>query len=289
MKNILYLFSEARLGLLRNAAPVFAAISIIFISISVLGVSLLIKDSIDHTIKHLNEQVKIRIMVDPKWDTSEMAEVLEKNVGIDSVTIETKKDMVESMGKLFDDKSELLQMFNFSLIPDAITIGMKDNRMVEQMADTLRRTKGVTDVIYPGEYAASIIHWSKQLEKYSLISIIVLLTASILTVMMTINLALLKRKKEVKVKLLMGAKPNHIRSQFLIEGGIIGLLGGILANYGIYLVHKNLFQILYSQLPFVFEEKELNLLIVFTSSLLIGLLLGVVGSFLSTNRMLRYG
>lgn len=284
---MLYLFSEARLGLVRNVIPVIAAISIIFISISTLGVSLIFKYSIDHIIKHLNDQVKIRVMVDSRWDTSAMALVLKENEAIESVTIETKEEMVESMGTLFDDKSELLQMFNFSSLPDAITITMKDNRMVEPMTTTLKETEGIIEVIYPGEYTESVIHWSKQFEKYGVVSIIVLLIASILTVMMTINLALLKRKKEVKVKLLMGAKPNHVKSQFLIEGGIIGVFGGILANYGIFLIHHNVFQSFYSQLPFLFEEIEVNLLLVFSFSLLMGLILGVTGSLLSTYRVLR--
>lgn len=78
LRNIIYLFNEARLGILRNILPVIASVLIIFISISVLGVSLLLKNSLNHTISFLNEQVKIRIMLDHELDPYEIAEVLEK-------------------------------------------------------------------------------------------------------------------------------------------------------------------------------------------------------------------
>lgn len=112
--------------------------------------------------------------------------------------------MVLSMGKLFENKSELLEMFNFSTIPNAITIELKDNSKVEQMANMLGDTEGITDVIYPGEYAETVIRWTAQVEKYSFFALVSLVFASVLTVMMTINLAMIKRMKEVKVKLLLG-------------------------------------------------------------------------------------
>ncbi|MDM5228725.1 permease-like cell division protein FtsX [Cytobacillus sp. NJ13] len=288
MRNIIYLFNEARLGILRNILPVIASVLIIFISISVLGVSLLLKNSLNHTISFLNEQVKIRIMLDHELDPYEIAEVLEKNTLISTVKVETKEDMVLSMGKLFENKSELLEMFNFSTIPNAITIELKDNSKVEQMANMLGDTEGITDVIYPGEYAETVIRWTAQVEKYSFFALVSLVFASVLTVMMTINLAMIKRMKEVKVKLLLGARPSHVRLQFLIEGGIIGLLGSILANYLIFFVNESLFQALHTQLPYLFEEQNPNLVLVFFLSLCGGLFLGLIGSFISTFRTLKY-
>ncbi|MDQ0273724.1 cell division protein FtsX [Cytobacillus purgationiresistens] len=285
---IIYLFNEARLGLLRNVPAVAAAVLIIFISISVLGVSLLVKNSLNHTIDYLNNQVKIRVMIDPKWNASEIALTIEKNPLVYSVKVESKEEMVVSMSKLFEDKSELLEMFNFSSLPDAITIDMKDNTSVDYMADMLNNTEGITDVIYPGEYVATVIRWTDSVERYSFLAIITLVFASVLTVMMTINLTMIKRRKEVRVKLLLGAKPSHVRIQFLIEGAIIGLMGSILANYLVYFAHENLIQMLYAQLPYVFEEQKLNLFLVFTFSLFGGLLLGLTGSFISTYRTLRY-
>lgn len=288
MKTIMYLFSEARKGLLSNIPAVTAAVLIIFISISVLGVSFLVKKSLDYTIDYLNDQVKIRVMIDPEWNTSEVAAVLHENVLIKNVQVETKEQMVESMGNLFEEQSELLEMFNFSSLPDAITIELKDSSKVEQVAGSLKNTEGITDVIYPGEYVASVIQWADRVQKYSFISIFVLILASVLTVMMTINLALYKRKKEVRVKLLIGAKPSHVRTQFLIEGGIIGMLGGILANYVIYFVSENILQLFYIQLPYVFKEQEPNLPLVFSLSIGGGLLLGLIGSYMSTYKVMKY-
>ncbi|XXM74618.1 cell division protein FtsX [Lysinibacillus sphaericus] len=285
---MIYLFNEARLGILRNIPAVIASILIIFISISVLGVSLLLKSSLNHTIGFLNDQVKVRILVDNEMNPDEIADVLQRNPLISKVSIETKEEMVKSMGKLFENKSELLEMFNFSTLPSAITIELKDNSDVAQTADILDNTEGITDVIYPGKYAQTVIRLTAQVEKYSFIGLVSLALASVLTVMMTIKLAMVKRMKEVKVKLLLGAKPSHVRLQFLIEGGIIGLAGSIMANYLIYFVNNSLFQGLHSQLPYLFEEQNPNLVLVFSLSLGGGILLGLFGSFISTFRTLKY-
>jgi cell division transport system permease protein len=114
-----------------------------------------------------------------------------------------------------------------------------------------------------------------------------LVVASVLLIANTIRLSLFARRREVEVMKLVGATDWFIRWPFVIEGVILGALGGVLAVLLLAVVKIALVDPLASDFALIAAPNTINF------GLLIGLLLtssvavSAVGSGLSLRRFLR--
>jgi cell division transport system permease protein len=116
---------------------------------------------------------------------------------------------------------------------------------------------------------------------------ILLVVASVLLVSNTIRLSLFSRRREVEVMKLVGATDWFIRWPFVIEGIVLGALGGIMAILLLAVGKIALLDPLIQQFSLLSAPKTINF------GLLIALLLGAsvgvsaLGSGLSLRRFLR--
>jgi cell division transport system permease protein len=104
---------------------------------------------------------------------------------------------------------------------------------------------------------------------------------------MAIKLATYQREKEIRVKLLLGAKETHVRGQFMFEGFILGLLGSAAAGCVIYFVYYYLLLQLEKNFQSVFQFSSLVLAVSLSGLVAVGALIGLLGSFLSTRRIIK--
>ena len=114
-----------------------------------------------------------------------------------------------------------------------------------------------------------------------------LVLASVLLIANTIRLSLFARRREVEVMKLVGATDWFIRWPFVIEGVLVGALGGLLAILCLAVVKIALIDPLADQFALIAAPDTINfqLLIV----VLLGASVGVsaLGSGLSLRRFLR--
>jgi cell division transport system permease protein len=116
---------------------------------------------------------------------------------------------------------------------------------------------------------------------------ILLVLASVLLIANTIRLSLYARRREVEVMKLVGATDWFIRWPFVIEGVIVGALGGILAVLSLGVVKVALVDPLAADFALIAAPETMNF------GLLIAVLLGAsvavsaVGSGISLRRFLR--
>ena len=113
--------------------------------------------------------------------------------------------------------------------------------------------------------------------------------ATLLIVGNTVKLAILARREEIEIMQLVGAPAGLIKTPFVIEGMIQGLLGASLSLLFLWL----LFLFLSSQLPFTLgvltDRAQLRFLEPESLALLLflGWAMGAVGSLLSLRRFLQ--
>lgn len=288
--NILkYYLRDAREGISRNKGAAFATVLLIFISLTITGVAILFKSSVNDIVTYLNGQVKIKVFVDTTIvNTKDVENILKKNPYIASTSIETKEETLEKLKPLFDNKDYLFKAFQKSHLPDAIIIDLKDKKDIEIVAKELKKTNGISDVIYAQKFAQKLIQWTTTINTYGIVVVGVFILSSFLTVSISINLALYQRQKDIRVKLLLGAKEKHVRAQFLFEGFLLGMIGSLLASFVLYFIYQQVLfqlQVKFSTI-FFFNDNYIN--IVMLAIVVGGSLIGVLGSFLSTRRLMKH-
>jgi cell division transport system permease protein len=114
-----------------------------------------------------------------------------------------------------------------------------------------------------------------------------LFLSAFLIVATTIRLILLTRKSEIEVLRLLGATPLYIGLPFLLEGGVLGILGGTVALFLVYLFYQvGLQQGLLSLLQLLGVERIVFLPPLWLFSLIIGgAALGFFASFVAMRRL----
>src|ERR687894_71979 len=114
------------------------------------------------------------------------------------------------------------------------------------------------------------------------------LLASILLISNVIRLSIFARRKEIEVMKLVGASDRFVRTPFVFEGMVQGLIGAGLAALAV--IWLNFLFIDWSReaLPFVpISSDAVNTILVLLTLVVVGVVIGIVGSFLSVTRFLR--
>lgn len=114
-----------------------------------------------------------------------------------------------------------------------------------------------------------------------------LFLSAFLIVATTIRLILLTRKTEIEILRLLGATPLYIGLPFLLEGGVLGILGGTVALLLVYLFYQiGLQQGLLSLLQLLGVERVIFLPLLWQFALIAGgAALGLFASFVAMRRL----
>src|ERR687887_568971 len=116
---------------------------------------------------------------------------------------------------------------------------------------------------------------------------VLLVIASVLLVSNTIRLSLFSRRREVEVMKLVGATDWFIRWPFVIEGIVLGALGGLMAILLLLVGKIALLDPLISQFALLAAPKTIHLGLLVVVLLLASIAVSAAGSGLSLRRFLR--
>lgn len=162
----------------------------------------------------------------------------------------------------------------------------------EELVTYIESIEGVRK-INQSEDIANILSDFNVLVGYASIAIIgLLLAVSIFLISNTITIGIHSRKEEIGIMKLIGATNVFVRTPFLIEGIVIGLVGAIIPMVALYFGYSELinyvsgqFNLLTGVLQFLPVNELFKDLIPVASVLSVGI--GFFGSFFTTRKHLR--
>jgi cell division transport system permease protein len=173
-------------------------------------------------------------------------------------------------------------------LPASIEVRMKDGyrdaATVERVAQRLRGFGFIEDVRFGREWVQKLDHLRNITGIVGLVIGLAFAAVAVVIIGVTIRLTLLQRAREIAIMRLVGATNWFIRGPFLLEGGLKGLLGGLLSLvlcYAGYILFRDQSGGTLSGLIF-FGPEQMVLIIIF------GVLLGLGGSLVSVGRHLRH-
>lgn len=284
----LYMLRDAREGIQRNRGAAAAAALLIFIAMLFSGILLLVRFGVGDLMAYLESQVTMKVYLDPSVDTTAVARILEKNNFVKSVDLETKEQMLERLSSFFTGREHLLLSFQESDIPDAIRLELTDKTQMGWFAEQVGEMREIVKVVYPQQFAETILKWSHQLNQYGIFLLVLFVLLAFGMVFIAMNLALYQRKQEIRVRLLIGAKPMQVRAQFLFEGWLIGLIGSLLAAIGVYFFFTGLLIPLQQQFPFALHFSMGLVYATMGGVVIVGSVVGLAASYVSMRKLIRH-
>jgi cell division transport system permease protein len=153
----------------------------------------------------------------------------------------------------------------------------------KSISDELRNMPGVEDVNYEEQIADTAHRIKTSIDNLSLFILGVIVLTVLFVISSTVKILFYRRKNEIEIMKLLGATGGFIRRPFLIEGGVVGALGGVFAVAGAAVFYYLTTEIFSSFMP-ILSRMELPAEI-FLFIPLAGLLMGLAGSLISVGRL----
>jgi cell division transport system permease protein len=269
------------------------AITTTFICILVLGVGLLVSSHVEGVIGSVREDVSVEAFFPPDATQQEIDNVRSSVEGypeVSSVNYVSKEEALQTFKETFEDKPELYQGIDPDVLPASLQIQLEDPAAAEEVAQRLREEHGFTseNLSYPQQTIQRLNDVTSAMIWGLYGATLLFLISSVLLISNAIRLSIFARRKEIEVMKLVGASDGFVRTPFVFEGLVQGLIGAGLAALTVVWINFLFVDWARDALPFVpVSGDAVNTLLILFVLVVVGVAIGVVGSFLSVTRFLR--
>ncbi|MFZ0090208.1 MAG: permease-like cell division protein FtsX [Solirubrobacteraceae bacterium] len=234
-----FFLREAVRATRRSAAPSFAALATVLVTLLMLGVFIPIVQATNGAANSVRSRVEVDVYMKTSATAADEARVRSEILNVPhvrSVQFVSKQTAYAQQSKLDPAAYKLLGSNplpdTFHVIPDNPA-----NVLVVHNSLTSPTAGGGTGTLDPSIQSVSNkrTDTKKILEVTNLVTItaaaltVLLIIASVLLIANTIRLSLYSRRREVEVMKLVGATDWFIRWPFVIEGIVVGATGALLA------------------------------------------------------------
>ena len=292
LNRIGYLLKEGVKSIFTHGFMSFACVVVIVACLLIMGSFALLAVNIDYNIQELEQQNEILAYVDEELNDEEARSIrtrLAALENVNSVTYVTKEEAFDNFISQYDDE-EMFSDLTPSVLRNRYVIYLNDLSMMADTKTDIESVSGIAEVAASLELSQGFITVRNVVSVISAILIVILFVVSIFIMQNTIKLATFARREEIGIMKMVGAGNSFIRCPFVIEGLLLGLLGGAAAffiQWGIYRgvfgkVMTGAIANLLSILPFSYLMYPM--LGIF---LAIGVLVGVFGSNLAIRNYLK--
>ena len=233
-----YLIREGFRSITTHGFMSFATVAIIMACLIIIGSVSLLSVNIDAIIKDLENQNEIVAFVDESYSLED-AQALEGQLSaIDNISDVQFVSRNQAMDNFMDNYSEdLREGIDETVFRHRYVIHLTDIALMAQTKAAIEGVPGVAKVNAHLDYAKIFVTIRNIVSIISLILIVMLVFVSVFIMTNTIKLATFGRREEIAIMKMVGANNSFIRLPFVVEGLVLGILGGglaFLAEWGIY-------------------------------------------------------
>ena len=286
---------DAFKSVVRNFSLSLASISCITITLIIVAIAIMASFNVQNFTEKIEKDMTIVAFVDnevPKEDIYRIKKEIKSISNVDKITYQTKQEVKEQMQKESDVFDTVLSNWSDEESPLKDTFQVKINE-VEKISNTAKKIEnidGIAVVRYGSGMVDKMVKAFNQVEKITYGIVIALIVVTVFLIINTIKLTISARRKEIGIMRLVGASNFTIKTPFIIEGMILGILGSIIpiliTIYGYFAFYNHFDGYLYSRLiqmispePFIYQ--------VSLAILVIGILVGMIGSASAVRKYLK--
>lgn len=292
LTKIFYLIKEGVKSIFTHGFMSFACVLVILSCLLIMGNFALLSLNIDFNIKQLESQNEILAFVDeslPIEDAKAIGPRLRTLDNVQDIQLITREEAMESFISKLDD-GETFSDLTPSAFRNRYVIFIEDQSRMASTRDDIEQVEGIAEVSASLEVSQGFILVRNVVTVVSVALIVVLFVISIFIMQNTIKLATFSRREEIAIMKMVGAGNAFIRWPFIIQGLVLGMLGGVIA----FLIQMGIYEVLARRIAasslvmmvevLPFESLMYPLLGVFLG---LGLLVGTFGSSIAIRNYLK--
>jgi len=242
-----YFISETWSSFRRNWVMSLVAVSIIYISLLLVGAFFLMSSVLNEMASSFESKVSVQVFLKDDAvpaDVTALQASIRKMPNVKSISYVTKEQALATFKERTKNTPQLVEQLRNNPLPASIEVALVSPREVQGVVDLIVKnpltakvvktpanlgTAKDTDIKYGQNVVEALFAATGVVRLFAAGFLGLLLIVSLVLIGNTIRLAIYSRRREIGIMRLVGASNWFIRTPFLLEGVLQALIGSILA------------------------------------------------------------
>jgi cell division transport system permease protein len=284
-----YLLAELGIGLRRNLLMTVATIVTFTVSLTLLGVGILVQRQVDRVTDLFYGEVEVSIfLVDgiTEDQRSSLERELRGHPVVEDVLYESKEDAYEHFQEIFADNESLLESVTPEILPASFRVKLHDPEQFAVIESQFAGYPGVDVVSDQREILNRFFALLGALRNGSLWIAAIQIVGAAALIFNTVRVTAFARREQTGMMKLVGATNWYIRLPFLLEGVVAGVVSALLAGGFLVLGSFTILQRIQEQVEFLPVVGLGDVLAVFPLLIGVAVMIAALSAFLSLRRFL---
>ena len=288
-------FKQSFKSMWRNRGMGLASVSSIAAVLVILGFVLVLIMSINALVIDVQskfDEVEIFLEEDITEENKSLIEDFAKNEeGIKSIEYISQEEALDILKENWGEEADLLE--GVTTLPDSYKIKIKQNYIqnTDKIVEKINAIEGISKIKYHKDIINKLEIFAKYIRLGGIIVIAVLIAISVFIISNTIKLTVLSRKREIGIMKYIGATNSYIKTPFVLEGILFGILAALISIAIVYFGYGYLFELINGKLSALYSvilvAPETILKDISIMFLVIGSGIGALGSMVSMKKHLN--
>lgn len=292
IRTVEHFIREVFVSLKRNNWMSFASIGTVAVSLLILGMFLIVVLNLNKMAASLESQVQISVYLHDDLKQKDIDRIegkIKDFQGIETITyIDKDKALERFKERLGDQKFLLTALGDTNPLPNAFEVTVQRPDFVKTLSESISQINGVESAKFGQDVVEHLFDLTRMVRLFGLGIMLVLAGATVFIISNTIRLTVFARRKEIAIMKYVGATDWFIRWPFLLEGMVLGFLGGAIATIILRGSYSAVTARVYDTLTFLPLIPEYPFLNYISIAILIsGTFIGALGSTISLRRFLK--
>ena len=296
ISTFVFTFKQGFKNIFRNKIFSLATIATIAACIFLFGLFYSVVENVQYSIAKAETNVAVTVFFDEGISDGriqEIGDMIRTRPEVSSVNYVSASDAWESFKvDYLGEYAEVYEGDNPLEGSENFEIYLKDVSKQGELVSYLETVDGISEINHSDVTANILTQFNKLLSYVSLGIIGILLAVSLFLISNTVAMGIAVRREEIGIMKLIGATDFVVRSPFLIEGILLGIIGAAIPLIAVYFIYNNIivyatqqFVILNDILQFKTSREIFSVLI--PVALVLGVGLGFFGSLITVRKHLR--
>lgn len=289
INTFFYSIQQGFKNIIRNSMFSLASMATMAACIFMFGIFYILVFNVNAMVQDAEESVAITVFFDEGLSEDEIKEIgkeVGKRTEVRDMVFVSAEEAWESFKEVyFEGNEEYAEGFSENPLANSANyaIYLKDISKQSTLVKYLESLEGVREVKQSQSVAETLTEFNKILSIVSGGIIMILLCVAVFLINNTITVGIAVRREEIAIMKLIGATDYLVRSPFIVEGIVIGLIGASAPLILLYVLYDKV--VIYVAQKFAFVGSLLEFVspnILFQGLVPIGLALGVGIGFLGS-------
>lgn len=289
-----YIVRETGTNLFRNLSLTIASILTVAVSLSLVGGSVLLRQSVDNATQQWQGGIEFIVFMQPEAteaQTDAVERQLTESTQVERYEYFDQDRTFEEFKDLFQNTPQIVESVTPEILPPSFRVVPVDKsaETIESLRSVFVTQPGVREVVAAFDSIRTIRNLSNLIGVGLMVVAGFLLLAATLLILNSIRMAMFARRREIEVMKLVGASNWFIRIPFMLEGVFQGLIGSGFAIAVVFGVQRVFDNIAADQRFSLFSGLVVDNQQVMTTSVFVmitGVLIGALGSAFAVSRFL---